>query len=52
MEDFDSPYESNEMLKLQFYLGEKQIIHERKVYNSMDFLGDAGGVFGSMMVIG
>ena len=40
------------MLRLRFQLGEKFIIHKRQVYNSMDFLGDAGGVFGSMMIIG
>ena len=32
--------------------GEKYIIHKRQVYNLMDFLGDAGGVYGSMMIVG
>jgi len=48
MTDFDS----DELKTFHFNLGEKLIIHKRQVYNSLDFLGDAGGVFGSMMLIG
>ena len=28
------------------------MIQKRRVYNTMDLLGDAGGVFGSMILIG
>ena len=40
------------MLKLTINLGEKYFIHKRQVYNFMDFLGDAGGILGSMTIIG
>ena len=33
-------------------LGDKKVIHQRQVYDFMAFLGDAGGVSGSMMLIG
>ena len=40
------------MMKIMIILGDKKFIHERKVYDFMAFLGDAGGVYGSMMLIG
>ena len=52
IDDTEIPYRAKSMLRLHFNLNEKYIIHKRKVYNSMDFLGDAGGVFGSMILIG
>ena len=40
------------LLRINVFLGDKQIIHQRNVYDFMMFLGDAGGVYGSMMLIG
>ena len=40
------------LFRVTFYLGEQHVIHQRKVYDSMQFLGDTGGIFGSMMLIG
>ena len=39
-------------LKIQIFIGEKVFMHNRKVYDSMQFLGDAGGIQGSMILIG
>ena len=36
---------------LYFVLGEKKFIHNRRVYSMMEFLGDAGGLYGSMLFI-
>ena len=33
-------------------LGDKKFISVRQVYDIMDLLGDAGGIYGSMMLIG
>ena len=33
-------------------MSDKKLIHQRIVYDSLTFLGDAGGVYGSMMAIG
>ena len=40
------------MLAMRFFLSDKNVIHSRQVYDSMDLLEDAGGQFGSMMLIG
>ena len=40
------------LLGLSFTLGEKNIIHDRRVYDSLQFLGDAGGIAGSMTILG
>ena len=37
-------YFENIMLQFKFQLGEKFIIHNRTVYDSMNLLEDAGGV--------
>ena len=39
-------------MKIAIFQGEKKIIHKRRVYDFMAFLGDAGGIYGSMMIIG
>lgn len=39
-------------LFLMVYLGDKKFYHQRQVYDFMAFLGDAGGIYGSMMLIG
>ena len=52
IEGKDYDYERLIMLKLTINLGEKYFIHKRQVYNIMDFLGETGGIFGSMLVIG
>ena len=54
IEETEWPYGShnNIMLNFKFSLGEKFIIHTRKVYDSMNLLEDAGGVVQSMMFIG
>ena len=52
IEESSIHFEQDKFLKISFHLGDKYIIHKRKVYSSMDFLGDAGGVYGSMMLIG
>ena len=41
-----------DMMMLEFYLGEQHVIHQRRVYDIMTFLGDVGGIYGSMMLIG
>ena len=33
-------------------MSDKKLIHQRTVYDFLTFLGDAGGVYGSMMAIG
>ena len=40
------------LLRINLFLGDKQFIHKRNVYDFMMFLGDAGGVYGSMIIIG
>ena len=37
---------------MEFSLGEQHWIHNRKVYDQMVLLGDLGGLFGSLMIIG
>ena len=39
-------------LNASVYLGDKKFYHQRKVYDFMAFLGDAGGTYESMMLIG
>ena len=36
----------------QFYLGEQHVIHNRRVYDQMQLLGNLGGLLGSLMLIG
>ena len=53
IEETEWPYGyDNVMLWFKFQLGEKFIKHNRRVYDSMNFLEDAGGVVQSMMFIG
>ena len=52
IEGKDVDYERAIMLKLTVNLGEKYFIHKRQVFNCMDFFGEAGGIFGSMMILG
>jgi hypothetical protein len=33
-------------------LGTKKVVQIRRVYDTMDFLGDTGGIFGSMVLLG
>ena len=40
------------LLRVVVVLGSKKIIQFRQVYDFMGFLGDAGGIYGSMMIIG
>ena len=40
------------LAKVLIFLGDKKFIHQRQVYDFMAFLGDAGGIYGSMMLIG
>ena len=39
-------------VSIMVILGDKKFIHQRQVYDFMAFLGDAGGIYGSMMLIG
>ena len=39
-------------MRLDFSLGPRKVIQIRRAYDSMDFLGDAGGIFGSMVLLG
>ena len=48
-------YESSDpftMMSIMVIFGDKKFIHQRQVYDFMAFLGDAGGIYGSMMLIG
>ena len=36
----------------KFYLSTKRVIQNRKVYSLMDFLGDSGGLYESIFLIG
>ena len=38
--------------KVRIFLGTKQIIHNRRVYDSQEFLEDAGGIYGALIWIG
>ena len=40
------------LMDIMIILGDKKFIHQRQVYDIMAFLGDAGGIYGSMMLIG
>ena len=40
------------MFRGTVFLGDKKFIHIRQVYDIMALLGDAGGIYGSMMLIG
>ena len=33
-------------------LGPKRVVQIRRVYDTMDLLGDLGGIFGSMVLLG
>ena len=55
--NLESTYEfrkraGNRYLNASVFLGDKKIYHSRKVYDFMAFLGDAGGTYESMMLIG
>ena len=39
-------------MNIKIFLGDKNFIHKRRIYDTMNFLGDAGGIYGSMMFIG
>ena len=39
-------------LKINVYLGDRVYIHKRNVYDFMMFLGDSGGIYEAMMLIG
>ena len=53
IEETDYPYGNEGMLlHFKFQLGEKFVIHNRKVYDFLNLLEDAGGVVQSMMFIG
>ena len=39
-------------LRLSFKLSSKKIIHKRQTYSYLDFLGDAGGMYESVFIIG
>lgn len=40
------------LMTINFSLGPKKVVFNRRVYDSLDFLGDAGGIFGSMVLLG
>ena len=40
------------LLRINVYLGDRVFIHSRNSYDFMMLLGDAGGIYGSMMLIG
>ena len=48
---YDRP-DNGAFMKIMIFIGNKKFIHQRQVYDFMAFLGDAGGVHGSMMLIG
>ena len=48
---YEQPFREH-LVKVGLFLGDKKFIHERQVYDFMAFLGDAGGIQGSMMLIG
>ena len=54
LESVDTFEESGdkERIKIMVILGDKKFIHQREVYDFMAFLGDVGGIYGSMMLIG
>ena len=47
--DFD---EIGEYQRVRIYLGIKQIIHNRRVYDSQEFLEQVGGITGALVWIG
>ena len=40
------------LMRVAIFLGDKHVIQQRQVYDIMAFLGDVGGIYGSMMLIG
>ena len=40
------------LTEIMVIMGDKKFIHQRQVYDFMALLGDAGGIYGSMMLIG
>ena len=40
------------LMDIMIIMGDKKFIHQRQVYDFMALLGDAGGIYGSMMLIG
>ena len=40
------------MIRLQFSIVNKKMMHFRKVYSMLDLLGDFGGLFGSIFILG
>ena len=39
-------------MKNKFYLSTKRVIQNRRVYSFLDFLGDTGGLYESIFLIG
>lgn len=39
-------------LNIRIYLGDRVYIHKRNVYDFLEFLGDSGGMYESMMIFG
>ena len=44
--------DKKKIMQVQIFLGDKHVIQQRQVYDIMAFLGDVGGIYGSMMLIG
>lgn len=41
-----------EMLRMSIWAPEVTVIHSREIYNALDFLGDVGGLFDGLRLIG
>ena len=51
--DTEVPFSpGKQLLRLNFVLGDNHVIQKRKVSSFMSFLGESGGVHGSMMILG
>ena len=55
--NLESTYSYDKVIYSRYFqllvvLGDKKFIHQRKVYDFMDFFGDAGGIYESMMLLG
>lgn len=51
MRDFTEA-QSGEIMRATFSFDSKLVIHQRKSYGFLEFLGDAGGIYESVYIIG
>ena len=50
--DSNTGWQPKKLVRIRIFLGDKKFIHKRKVYDLLNFSGDAGGIYSAMMFVG